>query len=244
MLQNQKSVWHEILDGINYIRSQKEIRFIFWTMFILLAAVGAIYVVLIVFIQQTFHSVTKGLGVVSRLSLTLGLFFGEAWAYGKWGKKIAAYKVIFWSLVLGGIMVVLFTCVIQATHDRSVGIRVVFYFWSSGRSGDGRSSTPSSIKFVPWKCQEKFSRPMEFVVYLAFLLSMMVSSFLSQHIDRLWILVSVGGIFMVVGVVGLCSEPMDSVERDLKMTKRTGNIGRVRCWHPGGAVICKPSLKR
>ena len=60
-MQTQKSVWHEIIDGIRYIRSQKEIRFIFWMMTILLAAVGAIYVVIIVFIQQAFHSVTKDL---------------------------------------------------------------------------------------------------------------------------------------------------------------------------------------
>jgi len=44
---------------------------------------------------------------------------------------------------------------------------------------------------------------MEFVVYLAFLLAMMTSSFLSEHIDRLWILVGVGGIFIIVGLIGL-----------------------------------------
>ena len=65
MLRAEKSVWHEIIDGIRYIRSQKEISFIFWTMSILFAAVGAIYVVIIVFIQQAFHSVTKDLGFLA-----------------------------------------------------------------------------------------------------------------------------------------------------------------------------------
>ena len=89
----------KLLDGIRYIRSQKEIGFIFWMMSILLAAVGAIYVVIIVFIQQAFHSVTKDLGFLA-VSLTVGLFLG-AWAMGNGGKRSAAYKVIFWSLDIG-----------------------------------------------------------------------------------------------------------------------------------------------
>ena len=50
MLRSQKSVWQEMINGIRYIRSQKEIGFIFWMMSILFAAAGAIYVVIIVFL--------------------------------------------------------------------------------------------------------------------------------------------------------------------------------------------------
>jgi len=200
ILQAEKSVWHEIIDGIRYIRSQKEIRFIFWTMFILLAAVGAIYVVIIVFIQQAFHSITKDLGLLA-VSLTVGLFLG-CLGYGRWGKKIAAYKVIFGSLILGGIMVVVFSCVVQATHDR---------FWALGLSfvlglvvGPVMVAPNTVInKLCAMEMSGKVFAAMNFVVYLAFLLAMMISSFLSIHIDRLWILVGVGGIFMMVGLVGL-----------------------------------------
>jgi MFS family permease len=44
---------------------------------------------------------------------------------------------------------------------------------------------------------------LEFVIFMAFLLAMMTSSFLSEHIDRFWILIASGGIFMVVGLAGL-----------------------------------------
>jgi flagellar biogenesis protein FliO len=44
---------------------------------------------------------------------------------------------------------------------------------------------------------------LEFIMYLAFLLAMMISSFLSEHIQSLWILISIGGIFMTVGLIGL-----------------------------------------
>ena len=107
-----------------YIRSQKEISFICWTMFILLSAVGATYVIIIVFIQQTFHSVTKDLGFLA-VSLTVGLFLGSL-GYGAWGKRSLLYKVIFGSLILGGAMVVIFSWVVQATHDRTWALGLSF----------------------------------------------------------------------------------------------------------------------
>jgi len=58
-------------------------------------------------------------------------------------------------------------------------------------------------KLCAMEMSGKVFAAMNFVVYLAFLLAMMISSFLSIHIDRLWILVGVGGIFMMVGLVGL-----------------------------------------
>jgi len=41
------------------------------------------------------------------------------------------------------------------------------------------------------------------VMHLAFLSSMLISAFLAEHIARVWILVAVGGIFSLVGIVGL-----------------------------------------
>jgi MFS family permease len=54
---------------------------------------------------------------------------------------------------------------------------------------------------------------LEFVMYLAFLVAMQMSSFLSDvlHIERLWILITVGAVFMTVGVIGLLK--FDPVEK-------------------------------
>jgi MFS family permease len=196
----EKGVWHEIVEGIRYIRSHPDIRFIFWTMFILLAAVGAIYVVIIIFIQQAFHSVTQDLGFLA-VAMTVGLFLGSL-AYGKWGKNISAFQIIFWSLILGGGMVLLFTCVVQATHSRvwALGLSSILGFLLGPVM-----VAPNTVinKMCAAQMSGKVFAAMEFVVYLAFLLAMMMSSVLSQYIDRFWILNGVGVIFTLVGLAGL-----------------------------------------
>jgi MFS family permease len=210
MLRSQKTVWHEILDGIRYIRAQKEIRFIFWMMAILCAAAGAIYVVIIVFIQQAFHSVTKDLGFLT-VPLTFGLILGSL-TYGRWGQRIAAYKIIFWSLILGGAVVIVFVSMVNATHSRPValGLSLVLGFVLGPVM-----IAPNTVinKICAREMSGKVFAALEFVVYLPFLLAMMISSFLSEHLPLLWILITVGGIFVVVGIVGLIGfKPDHSLE--------------------------------
>jgi len=200
ILRSQKSVWQEIINGIRYIRSQKAIGFIFWMMSILFAAAGAIYVVIIVFIQQAFHSVTKDLGFLA-VPLGLGLFLGSL-SYGRWGTKIAAFKVIFWSLILGGAMVVLFASMVESTHNRLLALGLSFVLGFVIGPAVIASNTVVN-KVCAMEMSGKVFAALEFVMYLAFLLAMMISSVLSEHIESLWILVTVGGIFMVVGLVGL-----------------------------------------
>jgi MFS family permease len=200
MLQSEKTVWQEIMNGIRYIRSQREIRYIFWMMAVLFAAAGAIYVVIIVFIQHAFHSVTKDLGFLA-VPLGLGLFLGSL-AYGRWGSKVAAFKVIFWSLIMGGIMVMLFAAMVETTHDRLValGLSLILGFVV----GPVVIATNTVVnKVCAMEMSGKVFAALEFVMYLAFLLAMLLSSFLSEYIARLWILITVGGIFMLVGIIGL-----------------------------------------
>jgi MFS family permease len=202
MMQTEKSVWHEIIDGIRYIRAKKEISFIFWMMAILFAAIGAIYVVIIVFIQQAFHSVTKDLGFLA-VPLGLGLFLGSL-SYGKWGAKATAFKAIFLSLILGGAMVVLFASTVESTHNRFLALGLSFVL--------GFVIGPATIaantvvnKVCAMEMSGKVFAALEFVMYLAFLVAMQMSSCLSDflHVQRLWILIAVGALFMIVGLVGL-----------------------------------------
>ena len=200
VIQQQKTIWHEISDGIVYIRSKKEIRFIFMIMSVLFAAAGAVYVVIIVFIQQAFHSVTKDLGFLA-VPLGIGLFLGSL-AYGKWGTKISSFKTIFWSLISGGAMLILFASLVEGTHSRLLATGLSFVL--------GFVVGPviiASNTVVNQVCSHEMSgkvfAALEFVMHLAFLLAMLASSLLADHIARVWILISVGGIFLGVGTLGL-----------------------------------------
>ncbi len=200
IIKSQKTVWHEIKDGIQYIRSQKEIGFIFAMMSVLFAAAGAIYVVIIVFIQQAFKSVTKDLGFLA-VPLGLGLFLGSL-AYGRWGGKMSAFKTIFWSLMLGGVMMIIFASLVEGTHNRLLAMAISFVL--------GFVVGPvviASNTVINQICSNEMSgkvfAALEFVMHLAFLLAMLASSFLAEYIARAWILIGVGGIFLAVGVVGL-----------------------------------------
>jgi len=203
ILQAEKSVWHEIIDGIRYIRSQKEIGFIFWMMTILLAAAGAIYVVIIVFIQQAFHSVTKDLGFLA-VPLVIGLFLGSL-AYGRWGKSIAVFKVIFWSLITGGAMVVLFASLVGATHNRllALGLSLALGF-SVGPAVIAGNTVVNQV--CAMEMSGKVFAALEVVMCLAFWVAMQISSFLSLYINSFWILIAAGGIFMAIGLAGLIKE--------------------------------------
>ncbi len=209
ILQTEKSVWREIIDGIRYIRSQREIGFVFWMITILSAALGAIYVVIIVFIQQAFNSVTKDLGFLA-VALVIGLFLGSL-SYGRWGTKISAFKAIFWSLILGGGMVVIFAAMVGSTHNRllAMGLSFVLGFVIGPAM---IASTTVINKVCNMDMSGKVFAALEFVIYLSFWVAMQISSFLSQYIELLWILITAGGIFMIVGLAGLLKfKPADKI---------------------------------
>ncbi len=200
IIQTQRSVWGEIIEGIRYIQSQREIGFIFLVMSILFSAAGAVYVVIIVFIQQAFHSVTKDLGFLA-VPLGIGLFLGSL-AYGKWGAKISAFKTIFLSLILGGIMTIVFASCVEGTHNRLLAIGLSFVFGLViGPIVIAANTVVHQVSSN--EMSGKVFAALEFVMHLAFLLAMLASSLLAEYVARVWILMSVGGIFLLVGLIGL-----------------------------------------
>ena len=130
----EKNVLHEIKEGIQYIQSQKAIRSIIYMMAVLFAAAGAIYVLIIIFIQQTFNSVTKDLGFLA-VPLGIGLFLGSM-AYARWGERADRFKTMFWCLILGGMMISLFALGVSGTHQRwiAMGLALILGDWITGTS--------------------------------------------------------------------------------------------------------------
>lgn len=201
LVQNiRKSIFEEVRDGIVYIRHHQEIRFILNILFVLLAAAGSIYVVIIVFVQQAFNSVTKDLGVLA-VFLGLGLFCGAV-GFGRYGQKMSPYRVIFSCLTLGGLMLIAFSVGVSRTQSLFLAMGLAFLLGLIvGPIIIAANTVAHQVSSDAMR--GKVFSGMEMVIHFAFLVSMLMSSWLSKYVMPFWILVFVGGVFSVVGLVGL-----------------------------------------
>jgi MFS family permease len=209
----RRSVWQELKAGFNYIIKVKEMRFIMGMLFLLLAAGGAVYVVIIVFIQEYFHSVTRDLGVLA-VCLGAGLFLG-AILYGKFGKHVPWYLTIFICLTSGGLMLILFAGMV--VHYANIHIAMALAFLWGVVIGPVFIAANTMVQMV---CDEemrgKMFSALEIVIHLAFLLAMLASSWVSEFVPRFWILVFVGVVVSGVGVYGIVRALYTPIDTDLQ----------------------------
>ena len=189
----------ELKDGFKYLIEHKEIRFVVGTLFVLLSAAGAIYVVIIVFIQQAFSSITKDLGVLA-VCLGIGLFAGVV-SYGKLGKKFSAQHTIFFCLTAGGGMLIIFAMLLQSFPNLYLGMVLAGLLGIIVGPIFIASNTMVHIE-ADEEMRGKVFSALEMVIHFAFLVSMLISSWLSTFIPEVWILSGVGVIFTIVGVIG------------------------------------------
>jgi len=196
----RKSVLQEIKEGILYFMRNKSIRFAAWVIFVLWSALGAVYVVIIVFVQNTLHSATKDLGLVI-MFLGVGLFLGSL-VYGRFGQRVSHYKIIFTSLVLIGIMLGIF----------AIGLYYYPHFLIAAvlSSALGFLVAPVMIasNTIIHKVSEsgmlgKVFSSLEIVMHLGFVLFMFVSSLLADIFSHLYILIIIGSLVSIFGIINL-----------------------------------------
>lgn len=200
ILKIERSFWREMKEGVLYVFQKKEIRFVIGMLFLLLSAAGSVYVVIIVFVQQAFQSVTKHLGVLA-VTLGAGLFLGTL-LYGRFGKNISWHKTIFFCLFCGGIMMFAFVAGISAwpnvwlafmlTLVLGIVIGPIFI-----------ASNTIIHEVADEQMQGKVFSSLEIVIHFAFMISMLLSSWLSEIISPAAILMAVAVVFSGVGVFGL-----------------------------------------
>lgn len=195
-----KSVFQEIKEGILYFIRKKDIRFTAGIMFVLWSALGAVYVVLIVFVQKTLHSATKDLGLLI-MFLGIGLFAGSI-IYGKFGQRISHYKAIFVSLILSGLMLIIFALAINRLHNFPIasGLAIIFGILVSPiMIASNTIIHNTSVN----EMMGKIFSSLEIVMHLGFLLFMFISSLLAERLSHLWILIFVGCVFSILGMINL-----------------------------------------
>jgi MFS family permease len=196
----RKSVFQEIKDGVFYFIRNKDIRFTAGIIFALWSALGAVYVVAIVFVQNTLHSATKDLGLLV-MFLGVGLFLGSL-IYGKFGQRISHFKIIFASLVTGGIMLVIFALgisyypnfILAAFLSLCLGLIIAPIMIASNTIIHNVSDN---------EMLGKIFSSLEIVMHLGFLSFMFISSILAERFSHLLILVIVGCLLSLLGLISL-----------------------------------------
>ncbi len=199
----KKSVFQEIKEGLQYFIKNKEIRFTAGIIFILWSALGAVYVVVIVFVKQALHSATKALGLLI-MFLGVGLFFGSL-LYGRFGQKVSHYKAIFISLILSGLMLVIFAVTIN--HYPYFNL-AAFLFLMLGIMISPIMIASNTIIHQSSEngMMGKIFSSFELLIHLGFLLFMFATSILAEWISHLSILVIVGFLISALGIINLLSQ--------------------------------------
>jgi len=194
----KKSIIQEIKEGGLYLFTKKDIRFSICIIFILWSALGAVYAVLIAFVQNTLHSATKDLGLLI-MFLGVGLLLGSI-IYGRFGQKLSHYKIIFVSLVLSGIMLIVFAITINRYPYFAVAAMLSLLF--------GTVVAPIMIaantiihNVSDNEMMGKVFSSLEIVMHLGFLIFMFASSILAEKFSHIGILIIVGGLISVFGAV-------------------------------------------
>ncbi|MBI5149759.1 MAG: MFS transporter [Candidatus Omnitrophica bacterium] len=196
----RRSVWGELREGMRYLVGHRELRFTIGIIFAMLAAAGAVYVVIIVFIQESFQSVTRDLGVLA-VFLGLGLFTG-ALIYGRWGRRFVWYKTMFFSLMAGGAFLIAFALLVH--WDPRISSALLLAFFLGLVIGPIFITANMIVQVVSDDTMRgKVFSALEVVIHLAFLTAMLVSSWLAEFTPKFWILVGAGVLCAGIGLTGL-----------------------------------------
>jgi len=195
----RKSVVQEIKDAAVFLWNQQQLRSCFGVLFLVWAALGAIYVVAIVFIQQVFGSATREIGLLV-VGLGVGLFFGSL-AYGRLGPQRHRFKVIFACIFAGGVLLFTFVSAVVRYPDLLLAMALAFVL--------GLAISPVMVisqtlvhELTESSMRGRLFSSLEILVHLAFLLSMCVAAPLADHVGHVTILLFVSFLLMAMGSMG------------------------------------------
>lgn len=199
----RRSIFEEIKDGIRYLKKYDDMHFIIYVFFILMAGLGAISCVIIVFIQESFGTATLDLGLIG-MFLVGGLLLGTI-IYGRFGQRIEKKKAILFSFMATGAAVVFFTLFVKKYPH------VIISGMLSAAIGVSASPIMISVntlthETMPEEARGRTFSSLEAVIHLAFMVFMFIAAYAAKYIQRFWILIAVGIIFFICGLAGVVLE--------------------------------------
>lgn len=197
----RKSVFSEMKEAFIFLGRERRLRSCFGILFLLWAALGAVYVVAIVFVQKVFGSATKEVGLLV-VALGFGLFVGSL-IYGRIGHKISAFfKVIFSCILMGGVVLSFFvlTSLKHVNVWLALGLALLLGFVVSPIMVIANTLVH---ELTDNSMRGKMFSALEIIVHLAFLLSMLVAAPMAERLGEVKVLLFVGYCLSVIGIVGL-----------------------------------------
>lgn len=196
----RKSIFAEIKDGIKYLKKYSQMHFIVYVFFLLMAGLGAISCVVIVFIQESFGTATLDLGLIG-MFLVGGLLLGTL-LYGRLGQKTEKSRTILFSFVSTGISVILFTLFVRRYPNIFVSGLLA---WLIGMAASPIMVSVNTMthETMPEEARGRTFSSLEAIIHLAFLIFMFLAAYAAKYIDRFWILTAVGVIFVLCGFIGI-----------------------------------------
>lgn len=201
----KKSVLSEMKEAVIFLKNQPQIRSCFGILFFLWSALGAVYVVIIVFVQQVFtgsaqKSATGEIGLLV-VALGLGLFLGTL-IYGRFCQKVPEFKAIFASIMSAGMILSIFVLSVLSVPNFLLALALALVL-GLAVSPVMAISTTMVQRLTDSSMRGKIFSSLEIVVHLAFLLSMLVSAPLSDKIGPVKILVTIGVVLFLTGFIGM-----------------------------------------
>ncbi len=204
----RRTIFSEIRDGLRYITKYSDMRFVVYVFFLLMAGLGAISCVIIVFIQHAFGTSTRDLGFLG-MFLAGGLFFGAV-LYGRFCQAMPKRRAIHLSFMASGIAIILFTMIVNRYPNLLLGGALVGLL---GLAISPIMVTTNTLahETIPEEARGRIFSSLEAVIHLAFLIFMFVAAYAAKFIDRFWIIITVGLVYFICGVVRLFTSSRTSL---------------------------------
>ena len=196
----KKTIIGDIKEGLVYLKSHKDIKMVAGTMFLLMAGIGSIYIVIIIFIHEALLSSTKYLGLLV-MFLGIGLFLGSI-MYGRFGSKFSKRKVINFGLFTAGLVIVMFTVCLKLMPSFLIAaiLSTVLGIFSAPIIV---SSNTLLHEVMHEDMRGRIFSSLEIIMHAGFLLFMFLSSVTAEKIGRDLVLVTIGALFSVIGLIKL-----------------------------------------
>jgi MFS transporter, DHA3 family, macrolide efflux protein len=195
----RRSIFADISEGLGYLINYSNMRFVVLVFLVLMAGLGTISCVIIVFVQQAFGTATRDLGFLG-MFLVVGLFLGTL-LYGKFGQRAEKKLAIMASFFASGVSIILFTVAVSRFPNLLLGGMFAALL---GISASPMMASVNTLthETIPQEVRGRIFSSLEAVIHLAFIVFMFIAAAAANYVDRFWILIAVGVIFSIAGLAG------------------------------------------